>query len=236
LPNPSLEENSAPTPVPGAWERRGRSIDDGPRSEPSLVIWLQVGLVFADIRLPRPGRYSIHPLDAAQAFSGTLHVDKGLARWRHDLDTAGRSVGSPDRAMLEQRGSQIVERGEGYVEYWRRCAPVNARQEALERRLPGTANDLSGPAPGLSMVQTRLVRVGAYAVAVWSRPEPGACLFARRRALAANGMRAAPGTGLARRWAVVGSVGEPLGRRAALSVLSALDGDMLVPPGWEAPI
>ena len=204
---PALEENRAPTSVAGAWERRGRSIAEEPRTEPSLVIWLQVGPFFADIRLPRPGRYSTHFLDHTQGFSGTLCLDNGLARWRHDLDTVGRVPGHLDRATLERHGPQMLERGEGYVEYWRQCAPANARQEALELRLPrSTTGSVAGlaahPAGGLPAVQARLLKVGAYAVAVWSRPEPGACLFARRHALTSSaGVVLTTGARPIRRWA-----------------------------------
>ena len=163
------------------------------RHEPSLVIWLQVGPFFADIRLPRPGRYSTHSLDAAQGFSGTLCLDNGLARWRHDLDTVGRVPGHLDRATLERHGPQMLERGEGYVEYWRQCAPANRAPRGPRAPLAAVAcGSVAGlaahPAGGLPAVQARLLKVGTYAVAVWSRPEPGACLFARRHALTSAGV------------------------------------------------
>ena len=123
---------------------------------------------------------------------------------------------------------------------WRQCAPANARREALELRLPRSASgSVAGlaahPAGGLPAVQARLLKVGTYAVAVWSRPGPGACLFARRHALTSAGVVLTTGSRPARRWAVVGAVGFSLGRRAALVALSTLEAGTPVLPGWTPP-
>jgi hypothetical protein len=223
------------TSCSGAWERRGRSIADGARTEPSLVVWLQVGDVFTDIRLPRPTLYRSHPLDGAQAFSGTLRLEDGVAMWRHDLDTARRLPGQLDRATIEQHGSEVVESGEGYVEYWRRCAPGNAREAAIEMRVASGPLDLDAPGGAVGPLVARLVRVGAYATAVWSVPKAGGCLFERRPFLYTGGAALTAGSGLLRRWAVVGLVGSPVGGRAALAALAALDEGSALPEGW-APV
>jgi hypothetical protein len=240
------------TSVSGAWERRGRSIGDGPRAEPSLVIWLQVGTFFTDVRLPRAGLHRSHPLDSAQAFSGTLSLESGQAMWRHDLDTARRLPGQLDHATLEADGVEMIERGAGYVEYWCPCAPASAREAVIELRhpaevaVPASLRTASTGAPGLFhshpaidldsaapyVLAARLVRVGAYAAAVWSTPKPGGCLFQRRPALSTGGVALTASSGLVRRWAVVGLVGSPLGGRAALEALSALDGGTPLPDGW----
>jgi hypothetical protein len=174
--------------------------------------------------------------------------------WRHDLDTARRLPGQLDHASLEADGAEMTERGAGYVEYWCRCAPASAREAVIELRHPAEApapapaslKTASAGAPALPhsrpaidldsappyALAARLVRVGAYAAAVWSTPKPGGCLFERRPALSTGGVALTASSGLVRRWAVVGLVGSPLGGRAALEALSALDGGTPLPDGW----
>lgn len=234
---PTLEIQPVRTSVPsafGAWERRGRTLGAGARVEPSLVVWLQVGRVFADVRLPRPGHLRSHLLDRSRAFSGTLQIDDGQATWSHDLDTLDRRTSGVDCAHLEHLGPEMVERGEGYVEYWRRCAPANAKAAALELG-PISLDGTDGPTDLDIVVKARLVRVGAYAAAVWSQPKPGGGLFERRPGLSAAGAAITFGPGLLRRWAVVGLVGSPDGGRTALAALAALDEGGPLPEGWRPP-
>jgi hypothetical protein len=158
----------------GAWVRRARSFDGGPKAECSHVVWLQVGPWFADFRHPFPGRQAAHSLDIAHAFSGTVEtVDSAdghaTVTWWHDLDTEDTS-GVPDTAQVAPTGGQLVETGAGYVEWW-------SRPDAWGQEWSGLVLEHVGPeasiGPAGESVTARVVSIGAMAVAVWAAPEAG---------------------------------------------------------------
>jgi hypothetical protein len=143
--------------------------DGGPLVERSDVLWLQVGWFFADLRAPRlPGDPEAGDLDVAQAFSGRIDYQSPRVTWFHDLDTTARPAGHADTATVACRDGVLLERGDGYLERWRRKVG-GMRAMVIQRENPGTG------APS-----ARIVRVGDHAVAVWDDPAPaGAAMECR---------------------------------------------------------
>jgi hypothetical protein len=129
--------DSPPAWLDGAWRRDGRRIGDGPLSEPSRVLWLQVAGYFADIRLPAaaPTGGPLTDLDRAQAFSGVTTYRAPTMVWHHDLDTLGRPPGHHDAATVTLEDAALLERGTNYLEVWRPASPP-AGGAAVEMREP----------------------------------------------------------------------------------------------------
>jgi hypothetical protein len=197
----------APDWLAGAWVRTGRSIDDGPPTECSAVVWLQVGPWFADVRVPRPGRVVPHAYDAAHAFSGRLacleqDTDRVRVAWEHDLDSEVHD-GDPDTAWLALRDGVLIESGDGYVEWWE---PPEVAPQHPDVVL-AWPSDHAGP-------RARIVGTAGLAVAVWADAPPGG-------AWCSAGSRWEP-------QGVVGTVPDDL--RVGPALRAALAGDRLPEP------
>jgi len=146
----------------GVWRRAGRAVDGQPPEEVSDVVWAQVGSYFADVRVPVAamgnGSAVLCHLDGPQAFSGSLSCDGETVTWRHDLDTNGHPAGD-DCALLERKGSAVIERGAGYLELWNRAERGPAAVlERLDRDGRPTA---------------RVITVADLTVAVWAGRRAG---------------------------------------------------------------
>ncbi len=129
---------TGPTEVPrwlqGAWRREGLSRKDGPMLERSDVLWLQTATYFADVRIPNlPVVGELDGLDEGQAFSGVSSFVGPRFTWAHDIDTRQQHLLSSDTALLERQSTFLLERGEDYVERWRREAEPD-RVAVLEGR------------------------------------------------------------------------------------------------------
>jgi hypothetical protein len=143
--------------------------DGGPLVERSDVLWLQVGWYFADLRVPRlAGDPEAGHLDVAQAFSGRIDYQSPRVTWFHDLDTTARPAGHADTATIACRDGVLLERGDGYLERWRRKVGA-MRAMVIQREAPGTG----GPS-------ARIVQVGDHALAVWDDPAPAGAAMGRR--------------------------------------------------------
>jgi hypothetical protein len=202
------EPSPPPAFLEGAWRREGLALDGGPLVERSDVLWFQVGWYFADLRVPHtPGDPGASRLDRAQAFSGTIDFDAPRLTWRHDLDTTERPADHADTAEVDVRDGVLLERGEGYLEQWR-------REEG-----PGRAMVIQRDGAGPGGVGARIVQVGDRALAVWANPTPAGAALARR-----------PG-----RWSVIATVGIELpadpGPEAVLQL--AEDPSGRLPDGWR---
>ncbi|MEZ0064810.1 hypothetical protein ABIA32_000798 [Streptacidiphilus sp. MAP12-20] len=77
-------------PERGAWLRRGISRNGGPLREDQEVVWLQVGVHYADSR----------------GFAGTTSYDGAQLRFHHDVGEAGEDVGT-----LRRDGENLIESG-----------------------------------------------------------------------------------------------------------------------------
>jgi hypothetical protein len=168
---------TGPTEVPrwlqGAWRREGLARRDGPMEERSDVLWLQTASYFADVRVPNlPVVGELDGLDERQAFSGVGSFVDPRFTWDHDIDTRQRQLLSSDTALLERRSTFLLERGEDYVERWRREAEPD-RVAVLEWSGEACA-PTEGPAP-----LARIVVVGRLAVGVWRHPSPAATSLVR---------------------------------------------------------
>jgi hypothetical protein len=146
----------------GAWVRTARSIADGPPTECSEVVWLQVGPWFADVRVPRPGRLEPDAFDAAHAFSGRLacleeSADRLRVAWDHDLDSEVHE-GDPDTAWLVVRDGVLIESGDGYVEWWEPPEFTPEHPDVV----------LAWPSPDTAAPRARIVCTHGLAVTVWS--------------------------------------------------------------------
>lgn len=153
---------NAPPWLQGVWRRAGRVIDGRPPEEVSDVVWAQVGSYFADVRVPVAAMGNGSPglchLDGPQAFSGSLSCNGETFTWRHDLDTNGHRA-SDDCALLERKGSGVIERGAGYLEFWKRAGRGPAAVlERLDRDGSPTA---------------RVITVADLSVAVWAGRRAG---------------------------------------------------------------
>jgi hypothetical protein len=158
-----------PAWLEGAWRREGLAIDGGPLVERSDVLWLQVGWFFADLRAPRlAGDPEASDLDVAQAFSGRIDYQSPRVTWFHDLDTTARPAGHADTATVACREGVLLERGDGYLERWRRKVG-GMRAMVIQREAAGTG------APS-----ARIVRVEDHALAVWDDPAPAGAAMQRR--------------------------------------------------------
>lgn len=144
----------------GVWRRDGRALAGRLMSEESQVVWAQAGDWFADVRQPHRDAEHLSHLDEAQAFSGVVRWEAGIMTWRHDLDTKLRTGCREDSAVVEVDGEDLIERGPGYEERWRRDEQAGAAA-VFERRTPG------------GKLAARLVSVGDLSVTVWSGRRPG---------------------------------------------------------------
>jgi len=197
----------------GAWIRAGRSLGGQPVEEPSLVVWLQAGSRFADLRWPLPGAGPLHALDVAQAFSGSVSLHGTVATWCHDLDTSDRAPGHVDSAVVGRDGDLLVEQGQGYVEHWRLASGAGDDAVAAELVVPTGDRRFTRTA---TRVAARAVRVGALAVGVWSDPFPGGCLYELDPE---GGGAGTTGAG----WSPTRRLGHPDGGVGVPVVLAALD-------------
>ena len=154
-----------PADLAGAWRRVSIAIGAGPASEPASVVWIQVGDVYADLRIPR---------DAAGApvsFAGTTVWDAPTLRWIHDLDLD--PAGGDDVGALDLDGDELVERGTSagpdgpvpYTEVWQRLPGSHPPHLALRRE------------DGLGV----LVRTGAHALVVVDERSLGGAYLACHR-------------------------------------------------------
>jgi hypothetical protein len=165
---------AGPAEVQGAWRRRGRTVEGSAWAEVSAVLWLQAGRHFCDVRSPLPGAAAVHPLDVAQAFSGTIEVMAGRIAFSHDIDTERRDPGHPDESTVHRAGEVLMERGPGFEERW------------VLASLPGDAvavAELWGPlGPSVGGPRARIVRVGDLALGVWGGTTPGGARYSNRSA------------------------------------------------------
>ena len=189
----------------GGWVREWRALADGPRSERCYVLWLQVGRYFADVRTPNDFHEVAHPLDLAQGVSGTVSQEGDVVVWHHDIDTLDHPPWHSDTAVMAKDGSDhLVERGDGYVECWRRVESADAPAIVLE-----CGAGSSGP-------DARVVRVGGLATAVWRFGGAGAAVFSADAG-----------------WDPTRLVGKTLALDALHEVVAALDLDARLPEGWR---
>ncbi len=161
----------------GGWKRVGRQVAGSPLEEVSDVWWLQVGAVFADLRVCRDERIENGLLDASQAFSGAVGVFAGTVTFRHDLDT--EYWGESDRAHLFRGVDLLVEVGRNYLERWSRITATGADRGVVIEMRGGVVSRplvfaLQRPAPDL-----RIVATGVYAIAIWDKGRSGGAAFSR---------------------------------------------------------
>ena len=169
-----------PDLVHGAWTRQSASIDDGPHFETQMVIWLQAGTCYADLRLP------LHPAADTRCFTGRSGWEGERYRWTHHLDLESAYPAAEDVGDLTWEDGALVERGlwptgDGAVRYEERWIPLPGP------RLPYLALE----APGCC-----LVRVGSHALTVTDRRPDGGPFSACYRVLDGG------------RWEVVAAIGE----------------------------
>lgn len=131
----------------GAWQRVSIASDGGLPYEPAMVVWVQAGAAFADLRVPRPTE---HDADTAEmvpmSFAGVTRWEDPCLRWEHHLDLAVASASADDAGdaadvgEVSWDGGDLVESGSSvrdgrlvrYVEVWRRLAGSDGRTLALE--------------------------------------------------------------------------------------------------------
>jgi hypothetical protein len=135
----------------GVWSRRWVTIGRGVRFETKLVVWLQAGPCYADIRVP------FHPAAVERCFSGRSGWDGEEYRWTHDLDLEGAdSPAADDTGRLTFVEGAVVEHGQfptldGSMPY-----------EELWVRAPGS----DGPWEAFIAPHACLVRAGSHAITV----------------------------------------------------------------------
>lgn len=120
----------------GTWRRTSISIDGALPSEPAEVVWIQVGDVYADLRVPH------HPGEPVGSFAGTTSWEAPSLRWSHELDLV--TGGTDDVGAITGEGDDLVESGtfelDGrtvpYLERWRR-QPTGAGEVLALRRSDG---------------------------------------------------------------------------------------------------
>lgn len=124
----------------GLWRRLALERPDGSGDTASLVLWLQTGTLYADIRLPphRPDFTGVGGfadltfaqttyLAAQEGFAGALHARGRRAHWRRRIDFAPLA-GPPDEGRLVRSRRMLVETGvhADYVEHWWQEDPAGA--------------------------------------------------------------------------------------------------------------
>lgn len=170
-----------PDMVHGAWARRSASVDGCPHFETQLVVWLQAGRQYADLRVP------FHPAADERCFTGRSFWDADRYRWTHVLDLEPGSPAADDVGDLRWEDGALVERG---------LFPTAAGPIAYEEiwaRLPGSeGSSCALVAPGAC-----LVRVGDHAITVVDARETGGEFRACYRVREPHG------------WRVVAAIGNP---------------------------
>lgn len=105
-----------PVWVQGVWRRDRVERGDGSIDRDTSVVWLQTPTLFADVRIPKPGRRS----PPVQGFAGWLAVDGQVCTWHRpiDLDPPPRR---PDIGAMFRVGTRMIECGvrAPYLEDWR---------------------------------------------------------------------------------------------------------------------
>lgn len=122
-----------PATFTGTWRRSSVSIGGAAPSEPAKVVWIQVGDVFADLRIPHD------PAGEAASFAGTTSWQEPHLRWCHEIDLA--AGGADDVGAMCWEGDTLVETGAferdgvpvAYVERWRRQPGSTGESLALRR-------------------------------------------------------------------------------------------------------
>jgi hypothetical protein len=171
--------SGAPDIVHGAWARQSASIGGGPRFETQLVVWLQAGTCYADIRTP------LHPDAAERCFTGRSFWDGDSYRWTHHLDLDVGSPAADDFGDLRMEDGALIETGmfptaDGSVPYEEVWVPL-ARS--------------TGPWLAMEAERGCLVRVGDHAITVLDERGTGGGFTACYRILGDDG------------WVVVATVG-----------------------------
>jgi hypothetical protein len=141
----------------GAWMRRSVVIDDGPAFETQLVVWLQAGTCYADVRVPW------HPDADERCFAGRSGWDGEGYRWTHHLDLEPGSPAADDLGLLVWEHDALIERG------WFPTPDGSVRYEEEWVRLEGSA----GPYLALESANEMFVRVGAHAIGIADRRSDG---------------------------------------------------------------
>jgi hypothetical protein len=163
--------------VQGAWIRRSAAIEGGSSFETQLVVWLQAGPCYADLRVP------LHPDADQRCFSGRSFWEADGYRWTHHLDfEAANGVASPsadDLGQLTWTGDALVETGM----FATSTGPVS--YEEVWSPLPGGG----GPHLAVEAPDGCLVRVGRHAITVVDRRGTGGEFAACYRVLGAQGWR-----------------------------------------------
>lgn len=132
----------------GLWRRSLLVTEDGVRDESSVVAWLQVGSMFADLRQPAgmPDLSHVAGLDdlgmaeclwlARQlGFAGTFRKVDDCFEWVRELDYQPAGA-FKDIGRLSWEGDVLVEVGRdvAYLEHWHRDAPPASPRVALRLR------------------------------------------------------------------------------------------------------
>ena len=197
--------------VQGAWRREGSARGQASLVERCDVLWLQTPTYFADLRVPnQPVEDVLDELDEAQAFSGVGVFRSHVFTWIHDIDTRRRPDDRPDVATLEADSTLLFERGEGYLERWR-------REEVRTDFAVADWNVSPSPERRASAPSGRIVVVGHLAIGVWSKPSAAAAGFVRMRA----------------GWSTTATIGRvPQKEKVLTGLLGALDRDEALAAGW----
>jgi len=163
-----------PDLVHGAWTRRSASVGGGPHFETQLVVWVQSGTRYADIRVP------FHPGAGERCFAGRSGWDGDRYRWTHAFELHGFDVPPADEVadLTSERGA-LIERGTfptdsgavGYEEVWDRLPGADGTWQALESPYGC------------------LVRVGDHAITVVDRRHEGGRFAACYRVRASTGWK-----------------------------------------------
>jgi hypothetical protein len=146
-----------PDLVHGAWTRRSVAMDHGPHFETQLVVWLQAGACYADVRVP------FHPDADTRCFTGRSGWDLDGFRWTHRVDLEEGAPAADDFGTLDWEGDSLVERGmfptaDGEISY-----------EEIWVQMPGSR----GPFLALEGPGSCLVQVGDHAITVQDRRPDG---------------------------------------------------------------
>ena len=109
----------------GAWRRRSLRVDDGPPTEPGVVVWVQAGDHFVDVRSSEPAA----PLSGPGAFAGTTTHAGHTLTWHHtidfpahesdiEIDDVGLIEWADDGSITETGSFPDGDRTVHYTEHW----------------------------------------------------------------------------------------------------------------------